>query len=62
LEDRRGRGNLDLVAEARPELPQHGIVRFVRDTAQGVSGKDYTIAGIDCIHDGREDADICLAA
>jgi hypothetical protein len=62
VEDFLRRSDLDLMAEARPEMLEDGIVGFVRDTAQCVRGKDHAIAGIDCTHDGREDAYISLTA
>jgi hypothetical protein len=40
------------VAEARPELPQHGVVRLVADASQRVSGQDHAITGVDRVHDG----------
>jgi hypothetical protein len=57
-----GGGDLDLLAEARPEMPQHGIVGLIRDAAQRVAGEDYSIAGVNCVHDGRENADVSFTA
>ena len=62
LENFLGRCDLDLLAEARPEMPQHGVVGFVGDAAQRVLGDDHAIAGVDRIHDGGQDAHISLAA
>jgi hypothetical protein len=60
VEDLLNRRDLDLVAEARAELPQHVVVRFVRDAAERILGEDHPVAGVDSVHDSREDAHVGL--
>ena len=62
VENFLGRDDIDLLAEARPKMSQHGIVGFVGGAAQCVRGEDHATTGIDRIHHGREDAHIGLAA
>jgi hypothetical protein len=37
-------------------------VRFIRDAAERILGEDHPVAGVDRVHDGREDAHVGLAA
>jgi hypothetical protein len=43
-------------------MPQHGVVRLVRDAAERVVGKNNAVTGIDRVHDRPKDAEIGFSA